>query len=82
MKVTAVEVTNKETIETFRKLPYRIYQGDPHWIPHLRQDIEAVFDPKQNKFFRHGEVTRWIFKNETGEVVGRVAAFINRKKEQ
>ena len=80
MKVTATEVNDKKTIEAFRKLPFSIYKGDKYWIPAVRQDVEAVFDPKQNKFFRHGEAVRWIFSNEQGEVVGRVAAFINRKQ--
>ncbi len=80
MKVTATEVNDKVTIEAFRKLPFTLYRDDPNWIPHMRQDVEAVFDPKQNKFFRHGEAIRWIFKNDEGKVVGRVAAFINEKQ--
>jgi GNAT superfamily N-acetyltransferase len=74
-----VEVKDKSTIETFRKVPFLLYKEDPHWIPHLRQDIEAVFDPKQNKFFRHGEAIRWVLLNEDGQSIGRVAAFVNRK---
>jgi hypothetical protein len=42
--------------------------------------VEAVFDPAQNSFFGHGEAERWILKNGSGEVIGRVAAFINRRK--
>lgn len=75
-----IEVKDIKTIEEFRKLPFKIYAGDPAWIPHVRQDVEAVFDPKKNKFFRHGEAIRWILKDSKGEVIGRVAAFINRKQ--
>ncbi len=79
-RMEIIEVKDKRTIEEFRKLPYRIYAKDPNWIPHVRQDVEAVFDRKKNKFFRHGEAIRWILKNDRGETIGRVAAFINRKQ--
>ena len=72
-----VEVRNKPEIEEFLRLPYRIYASDPNWIPHLRQDIEAVFDKKLNKFWRHGEAVRWILKDDAGQTIGRVAAFVN-----
>ena len=66
--------------EAFRQLPYQIYQNDPNWVPHIRQEVEAVFDPNQNTFFTHGQAERWIMRNASDEVVGRVAAFINERK--
>ncbi len=74
------EVTTDEQVEEFRKLPFKIYQDDPNWIPHIRQEIEEVFDTEKNPYFGHGEAIRWILRNEEGEVVGRVAAFINWRK--
>ena len=73
-------VSTAQDKEDFRQLPYHIYRGDPHWVPHIRQEVEAVFDPKQNIFFTHGQAERWIMKNSAGEVIGRVAAFINERK--
>ena len=75
-----IPVRTSQDQEDFRRLPYRIYGDDPHWIPHIRQEVEAVFDPKQNTFFTHGQAERWIMKNASGEVIGRVAAFINERK--
>jgi GNAT superfamily N-acetyltransferase len=71
-------VSDPKTEKEFLQLPFLIYKNDPHWIPHLKQDIEKVFDEKKNKFFRHGECTRWILK-EGGKTIGRIAAFINQK---
>ncbi len=45
----------------------------------LDKDINAVFDPKQNKFFRHGHCSRFLLWNEQGKCIGRIAAFINEK---
>lgn len=72
------EVKDAKTEKEFLQLPFKIYKNDPNWVPHLKQDIQAVFDPKKNKFFRHGEVIRWILI-DNGKTVGRVAAFINHK---
>ena len=59
-----IEVGSRETIREFHKVPKIIYKNDPHWVPHLMQDIDAVFDKKANKFFRHGEAIRWVLKDD------------------
>lgn len=74
-----VEVTEKKHIRDFHRVPFLIYAGDPNWIPHLKQDVEKVFDSKKNKAFRHGEAIRWVLYDDKGNLIGRVAAFINKK---
>lgn len=74
-----LEVNNKKNIKEFLDFPNRLYKNDPNWIPHLRQDIEKVFDKKTNKYFRHGEAIRWILKDNENKTIGRIAAFINQK---
>src|SRR5690606_4104502 len=61
------------------QLPVRLYKNDENWIRPLDKDIEKVFDPAKNKYFQHGECTRWILVNDQQETIGRVAAFIDRK---
>lgn len=73
------EVKSSKDIRDFNQLPFSIYKNNKAWIPHLKQDVEKVFNPKQNKFFRHGEATRYILKEDNGKVIGRVAVFINKK---
>jgi hypothetical protein len=76
-----IEVKDGKTIKDFLDLPYFIYKDDKNWIPHLKQDIEKVFDPKQNKAHSNGIITRWILKNEHNKTIGRVAAFINLEEQ-
>lgn len=74
-----VEVTSPEDIKQFLNFPKEIYQNDPEWIRPLDNDIEAVFDRKKNKFFRHGDCIRFnVFKN--ARQVGRFAVFYNKKQ--
>jgi len=73
------EVRDAKSEQAFYDLPKKIYRNDPHWVPHLIQDLKKVFDPKKNKFFRHGKIQRWILERD-GEVIGRIAAFVDEKK--
>ncbi|HMT30830.1 MAG TPA: hypothetical protein PKD91_16275 [Bacteroidia bacterium] len=73
------EVTTEADIRHFLELPLRIYKDDKEWIRPLDSDIEQVFDRKKNKTFRHGEVIRWLLFDERNQVIGRVAAFVNKK---
>ena len=75
-----VEVKDKKDSKEFLMLPVRLYKKEKNWIRPLDTDIEKVFDKKLNKYFRHGECTRWIMKDETGKTIGRVAAFIDKKQ--
>lgn len=71
------EVNSKAAEAEFIRLPFNIYKNDPNWIPHLKQDVEKVFNPAKNKFFGHGQCTRWLLFDENNNTVGRIAAFIN-----
>lgn len=77
--MTLVEVTNKQTEKEFIQLPVRLYKAEKNWIRPLDKDIVAVFDPAQNKNFKTGEAIRWILKDDSGKVIGRIAAFVNGK---
>ncbi len=74
-----IPVNDRSTEQEFLQLPVRLYQGHPYWIRPLDQDVINVFDPKKNKSFRHGTAARWILEDESGETVGRVAAYENKK---
>jgi hypothetical protein len=73
------EVKSKADITEFLLLPVRLYKDSPRWIRPLDKDIESVFDPEKNKAFRDGECTRWLLRNDAGVVIGRVAAFVQKK---
>ncbi len=73
--MTLVEVTYKKTVADFHKLPFLIYKDDKNWIPHLKQDVEKVFDRSKNKKWRKGKAIRWVAYSDSGQIIGRIAAF-------
>jgi len=75
-----VEVNDRATRKAFLDLPRRLYKDDPNWVCPLDNDIEAVFDPNLNNFFEHGKAIRWILRDDAGNTIGRIGAFINDLK--
>lgn len=73
-------VSSPQTVKEFLNVPHDIYKDDKNWICPLDQDVEKTFDISKNPFFKHGQCTRWILKNDQGNTIGRIAAFINEKK--
>ena len=63
----------------FLQIPLTIYASNAAWIRPLDKDINDVFDEKKNKAFRFGHLQRWILKDDEGNSIGRVAAFVNKK---
>ncbi len=74
-----IEVTDKKRAEDFLLVNVQINKNNPAYIRPLDHEINEVFDPKKNKTFRFGSVIRWILTNDAGELIGRIAAFTNKK---
>ena len=60
-------------------LPKRIYKQYPQWICPLDNDIRKVFDKSRNELFADGEAIRWTAYDQSGNVVGRIAAFYDKE---
>lgn len=71
------EVISETDKQAFLKLAVTINKDNTNWIRPLDKDIEEVFDPEKNKFFKKGECARWLLKDDKGRVVGRIASFVN-----
>jgi GNAT superfamily N-acetyltransferase len=72
-----VEVNSRKTRKAFHDTARWIYRDDDTWVCPLDKEIEAIFTPGKNPFFRHGEAIRWILLDAGNKPLGRVAAFID-----
>ena len=73
------EVADRTSARNFLDVNKIINRSNPNYIQPLDKDVNDVFDKSKNKAFRHGEAIRWILKDEKGHLIGRIAAFINKK---
>lgn len=76
----AIEVTDRRLERKFLDMVQIIYHTDKNYARPLDQDIRGVFSPAENNFFKHGVAARWILTDDAGLVIGRIAAFIDRKQ--
>jgi len=72
-----IRVTDRKTKRDFLRTAKIIYKDDKTWVCPLDNDIEAVFDPAKNPYYRHGETERWILVDDKYNLTGRIAAFID-----
>jgi GNAT superfamily N-acetyltransferase len=67
------EVRTSRDIDAFVRFPWRIYAGDPHWVPPLILERKEFIDPRKHPFYLHGMAAQFLaYRN--GECVGRILA--------
>lgn len=77
-----IQVNTPALAQAWIEMPLDIYKNDPMYIRPLDKDIQEVFDAKKNKLLKSGECERWLFANDAGKYIARVAVFINKKYKQ
>ena len=69
-------VENKNDLMSFIKFPWKIYNGDPNWVPPLIMDRKKILSREKNPFFQHSEAEYYIAE-KNGKPAGRIAAIKN-----
>lgn len=75
-----IEITDKKLSAEWLNIPKKLYSNDKNWICPLDVEIEGIFNPKSNICFENGKAIRWILYDDSGQSIGRIAAFIDFKK--
>jgi GNAT superfamily N-acetyltransferase len=70
-RVTVRPVASATEREAFIDLPWRIYAGDPAWVPPLRREVHRFINPAEHPFYRHGAAVPMLAR-DGDEVVGRI----------
>lgn len=73
------KVVDKKEKKEFLEVAKIIYKNDNTWVCPLDNEINGIFDPERNVYYAHGICERWILKDESGKLIGRIAAFIDYK---
>jgi GNAT superfamily N-acetyltransferase len=62
----------------FIRLPWRIYAGEPRWVPPLVSERRRFLDRGHNPFFEHAEAEYFLAWRD-GEPVGRISAHVDHR---
>jgi hypothetical protein len=69
-------VETKKDRKIFIDLPFRLYAGDPHWVPPLKSEALGLITPEKNGWFSHAKAQLFLAEEE-GRAVGRISAHID-----
>jgi hypothetical protein len=71
-------VRTSADLRAFVTLPWRLYRGDPSWVPPLIAEEVKLLDTRKNPFYRQAEIACFLARGADGAPVGRIAAVDNR----
>jgi GNAT superfamily N-acetyltransferase len=71
-------VRSRADLNRFVKLPYRLYKGQPNWVPPLLYERKRHLNRDKNPFFEHAEAEYFLAWRD-GRPVGRISAHIDHR---
>jgi hypothetical protein len=74
--VTVRPVVSKTDKRAFVDFAWTAYQGDPAWVPPLKDEVHGLITPGKNPWFEHGRAELWLAERG-GAVVGRISAQVD-----
>jgi len=69
-------VSGTRELNRFITFPWKIYRGDPNWVPPLLIEQKGLLDTKKNPFFEHAEIRNFLAWRGR-ETVGRISAILD-----
>lgn len=77
MDLRVTEVTNLRDLRAFIRFPLALYRGNPCYVPTLFSDDYNTLRRDKNPAFEYCQARYWLAWRG-GQIVGRVAAILNR----
>ncbi len=78
MALIIKEVSSLAELKSFIRFPLQLYKGNPYWVPSLNSDELNTLRKDKNPAFEHCQARYWLAWRK-GQIVGRVAAILNKK---
>ncbi|HIC91547.1 MAG TPA: hypothetical protein EYP21_05725 [Syntrophaceae bacterium] len=75
-EIQVVPVSTRKQESLFIKFPWKVYRGDPYWVPPLISERKRFLNPKINPFFHHAQVKLFLAHKDK-EILGRIAAVVD-----
>lgn len=70
-------VKNSRQKQQFLEFPWKLYRGDPNWIPPLRSNQKEMVGYKPSPFYARNSIQTFLAYRD-GEVCGRIAGILNQ----
>jgi hypothetical protein len=78
MKVIQIDPNDRQIVNAFINLPFRLYAANPCWVPPLVMEMRGVLDPGKHPFYQHGAAAFFLAVDTAGQPIGRLAILDNK----
>ena len=75
------KVESRKDLKTFLTFPWKVYKGDPLWVPPRLSERYAAVDPEKGVFFKRG-IAEFFIAWQEGQPVGTICCAIDHKANQ
>ncbi len=70
------KVETKKDFNDFLLFPWKVYEGNPYWVPPLLMQVKETLNEKKYPFWQHAQREIFIAR-KNGETVGRIVAIVD-----
>jgi hypothetical protein len=78
LNIEKIDTNDKALVKRFVRIPYRLYENHPQWVPPIIMDVETQLNRKKHPFYEHSDADFFIATRD-GRDVGRIAALENKR---
>jgi len=72
VNITQLDLKDKNQVDDFLHLPFRIYRDIPQWVPPLQMDERLRLNPKRFPFYKHSNAAFLVARHQA-RTIGRLA---------
>lgn len=77
LTIEPIDPRSRRDVCRFIEFPYRLYRGDPYWVPPLRSDARLALDRDRHPFYEHSDAAFFIALRQE-RVIGRLGVLEHR----
>ncbi len=74
--IKPINTDSSRELDAFIGFAWKVYEGNPYWVPPLWMDIRKTLNPRKNAFFHNAQMQLFVAECN-GSIVGRIAAIKN-----
>jgi GNAT superfamily N-acetyltransferase len=77
LQIDKIDTNDKASVRRFVRIPYRLYEKHPQWVPPLFMETELQLNRKKHPFYEHSDADFFVASRD-GRDVGRIAILQNK----
>jgi GNAT superfamily N-acetyltransferase len=81
LRVDKIDTNDKRLVKRFVRIPFRLYDNHPQWVPPILSEAEAQLNKSKHPFYEHSDAD-FFLATKDGRDVGRIAALENKRFNQ